>query len=206
MRRILYVLLLLTFPYMSNAGEPIQSVMRGTSGPGDPPVLAMADHTMSTDAIVALETAMAEDQTKERIQKAVQYYLGTAKGHPMYQRARQQSFVDDLYTAGTEEGLPETLLPTIAYLESSFRSDAVGKLGEVGLVQVHGEAKNGCDLETQLGQLRCGAKWLRKAYDACGNWRGAMTMYATGKCATKKERIKRMISYRMRLWETVENL
>jgi hypothetical protein len=194
MKRITYVLLslVLTLPVM--AGEPAPKVE-----------VAMAELVTPEEA-VDIESEVAEEMAKSAIRTSVRYYLGNATNHPMYREKNQSVFVENLYLASSEQSLPETLLPTIVFLESSYRMEAIGDRGEVGLTQVHGHAAEGCDLTTQLGQLRCGAKWLKKAYDSCGTWEGALTMYATGECRSKKEHVKKLIAFRLRLWKKVEAL
>jgi len=197
MKRITYVLLSIALALPAAAKEP--AVM-------EPVEVAVADPIITPEEAVDMESEVAEENNRATIQAVVLYFIGNATNHPMYRQKNQAEFVENLYLAGAEYNLPETLLPTVTFLESSYRMNAIGSRGEVGLTQVHGNAKKDCDLTTQLGQLRCGAMWLRKAHDACGTWEGALTMYATGECRSKKESVKKIISFRLRLWKKVEAL
>jgi hypothetical protein len=99
--------------------------------------------------------------------------------------------------------VPPLLLTVMAKRESSFATDAIGQSrGEVGLLQVHGLAARGCDLSTAEGQLACGARWLRLAYDKCGTWESAITAYAAGYCHAQKDtRLDKLVLSRYRQWQ-----
>jgi hypothetical protein len=107
--------------------------------------------------------------------------------------------------AARAHGIPPLLLTTIVYNESTFEMTALGKLGEVGLTQVHGVAARNCDLTTVPGQLECGAKWLAHYYPICKSWEKSLTAYATrGFCVSTSDTTKSKISYRMRQWKKIE--
>jgi soluble lytic murein transglycosylase-like protein len=105
--------------------------------------------------------------------------------------------------ASKKNDVPALLLTVMAKRESSFSPDAIGSArGEVGLLQVHGLAAKGCDLETPEGQLSCGARWLRLAYDKCGTWEQAIAAYAAGYCvAPKDSKLFRLVFSRYRQWQ-----
>jgi hypothetical protein len=105
--------------------------------------------------------------------------------------------------ASRDHDVPPLLLTVMAKRESSFATDAIGQSrGEVGLLQVHGLAARGCDLSTGEGQLACGARWLRLAYDKCGTWESAITAYAAGYChAPKDSSLAKLVLSRYRQWQ-----
>jgi hypothetical protein len=104
--------------------------------------------------------------------------------------------------AARAHDVPPLLLTVMAKRESSFATDAVGSLGERGVLQVHGLAARGCDLSTASGQLACGARWLRLAYDKCGTWESAITAYAAGYChAPKDSSLAKLVLSRYRQWQ-----
>jgi hypothetical protein len=105
--------------------------------------------------------------------------------------------------ASRAHDVPPLLLTVMAKRESSFATDAIGESrGEVGLLQVHGLAARGCDLSTGEGQLACGARWLRLAYDKCGTWESAITAYAAGYChAPKDSSLAKLVLSRYRQWQ-----
>jgi hypothetical protein len=115
------------------------------------------------------------------------------------------AFVAELRSTGAAHDVDPALLAVVSFLESSWKTTARGGLNEVGLMQTHGVAAEGCELITRRGQLDCGARALRKSFEACGSWRGALTMYATGQCKPRTDRVKRLIEYRMKMWEGVTN-
>jgi hypothetical protein len=100
-----------------------------------------------------------------------------------------------------EHDIPPALLASMAFYESSFDSRAVGKIGEVGLLQVHGAAAVGCDLDTVAGQVACGAAWLARWRDACPKvhgWEQPLIGYASGACGTSSMRLIQRVKMRLR--------
>lgn len=102
--------------------------------------------------------------------------------------------------------LPPLLWTAIVYRESSFRIAARGELGEVGLVQIHGRAAEGCDLETSRGQLECGASWLARCRDICGGRLDhGFALYASGRvCRPDTSHLRGVVRDRWRLWARLE--
>ena len=117
-----------------------------------------------------------------------------------------------------EVGKP--LFIAMAYKESSFDTSARGRLGEFGLVQVHGKAKRGCDLGTPEGQAQCGAKWLSRVVQECGGsvvldaekcratgargaCSGGLAGYASGSCSARTTRTAQIIRARLKLAEKI---
>ena len=113
------------------------------------------------------------------------------------------------------EGIDPALFVAMAFLESSFDYKAVGAIGELGLVQVHGKAKRGCDLSTPRGQAECGARWLTVVSEDCGKavildkekclktgskgaCSGGLSGYASGSCAAS-DRVVGLVLRRLRL-------
>ena len=135
--------------------------------------------------------------SEDPLRAAVAGLVAPAPNHRLRKQSELTAFVSDVRTVEHETEIDAYTIAGLAYLESSLRLDVTGSRGEIGLMQVFGAARVGCDLTTQIGQLRCGATWLRKCRDLCGDDRGMLTMYATGECRTRKERIKRLIKYRL---------
>jgi hypothetical protein len=80
---------------------------------------------------------------------------------------------------------PLLIAVLIAY-ESSWDHEVIGKFGERGYMQVHGDIASGGfdedDLDNPVNQLDAGIRHLRRAVEICdGDLRGALTMYGTGK-------------------------
>lgn len=131
--------------------------------------------------------------------------------------ANAARFEELLVDAAEAQGIDPALFVAMAFLESSFDPKAVGKLGEKGLVQVHGMAKRGCDLSTPEGQAACGARWLQVGVSECGghvvlDWdkcvktaspgacSGGLSAYASGSCAAS-ETVAWVVRRRLKLAE-----
>jgi len=101
------------------------------------------------------------------------------------------------------------LITSMGYCESSFRKDAIGvSKGEIGLLQVHGVAAKGCNLDTIEGQADCGAKWLREKIDQCGSLRAGLTAYVSKSCKAAPDSraafaVKRRLKIALRLRKIV---
>jgi len=121
--------------------------------------------------------------------------------NPMVDDTKRKSMAADIVAAGVKHDVPILLITAIIYKESSFKTDAKGSLGEVGLMQVHGVARRGCDTNSQYGQIDCGASWLAVGKAKCGTVRGAITAYATGRCKPGSVRVVRIVNARVRLWK-----
>lgn len=93
-------------------------------------------------------------------------------------------------------GVDPILLAVFVTVESGWTTNAVGAIGERGLLQVHGVAARGHDLTTARGQLEAGASWLSRCVRACGSLLGGMAMYQSGKCATHRGALRRLRIYR----------
>jgi hypothetical protein len=104
-------------------------------------------------------------------------------------------------------GVPCLLLIAMMHHESRFDHEARGAVGEVGLLQVHGVAAHGCELDTIAGQVDCGAIWLLRAYDHCHeDWFGALTAYAAAnQCKPiANSKLDYRISARWHLWQRLQ--
>ena len=96
--------------------------------------------------------------------------------------------------ASSETGVPSSLLVAVAWRESHFRISVEegrvrGRLGEVGLMQIHGAALQfrpqncGRDLPSARCQIFTGARYLAHLRDACpGPWQRWIAAYGSGEC------------------------
>ena len=110
----------------------------------------------------------------------------------------------DIVIIASEHNLDPWLLISTIYRESSFKMNAVGKLGEKGLGQVHGIAKMKCDLKTQYGQIDCAASWLSKMINKCGSVNRGVSAYLSGKCKPSGK-VLSAIRRRVRLAKRLKN-
>jgi soluble lytic murein transglycosylase-like protein len=98
----------------------------------------------------------------------------------------------DLVEADMERHFPEhdpldpLIIAVIIAYESSWDHTVIGKLGERGYMQIHGEVAlygfEEADLDDPVIQLDAGIRHWRRAVNRCpGDLRGALTLYGTGK-------------------------
>jgi len=90
--------------------------------------------------------------------------------------------VDPIVTISKEEGIDPMLTAVMIRFESSFRPGVVGKLGERGLMQVHGIALNGRKLATVRDEVRRGVVYLAACVRRCGSILGGINRYMSGRC------------------------
>jgi len=143
------------------------------------------------------------------IQTAIKHLLKTAPGRKLARNEEMQAeLATDVFNASRAYSVPPLLTLAIAFRESSLKSKTKdGKIGERGLMQVHGFAAKGCDLSTQIGQLNCGVKHLRHCYNRCKTgWIGAFTAYASGSCTPRTPRTKEVARQRLLLWSKLEGV
>lgn len=142
---------------------------------------------------------------------------GTPKKDPRWNDAYR--IEKALVGAAMDHNIDPALMVAMGYKESSFELDAKGRIGEIGLVQVHGKAARNCDLETPEGQAECGAKWLSRVTEECGgriannpvkcistgdkrHCSGGLAAYASGNCVAT-ERVGWIVRGRLKLAEKI---
>ena len=146
--------------------------------------------------------AFASEPHSEQYSAAVRSLIAPNPRHRLHDASALNLFVGDVMAASAEAPDVDTwTILTVAFNESSFNPHARGKLSEIGIMQIHGVARQGCDLRTQRGQLVCGARLLQDGFEQCGSMAGSLTRYATGRCKTKSDRVKRIVNYRLRMAE-----
>lgn len=135
-------------------------------------------------------------------------FLSTAQNRLLYRDAGaretiSQHFVD----AGERYSVDPFLLVTWSFYESSFRMDADGALGEVGLFQVHGKHRKACegehDLSTARGQVMCGAMLIDMDRRFCGSLERGLWRYASGRCRGTP-RARRITAFRLKRWSRLK--
>lgn len=140
-----------------------------------------------------------------RVSNVMNHYLKKAPRRTLAkdEEARWE-FAHDIYHAALDAEIPHILWTYQVFKESSYRMTALGDVGEEGLTQVHGRAAEDCDLQTRLGQLRCGANWMSKCFEKCGTWEGALTAYASGHCTTSNTDTQDAVLNRVSKWMELE--
>lgn len=110
-------------------------------------------------------------------------------------------------TAGKQYDMPPGLLVIWFEGEASLRIDRVGKLGEIGLPQVHGVVRRTCeeagyDPKTWRGGIYCGAMAMAESVTFCGSLERGLNRYASGKCKGTP-RSRKLVKRRLRAWRKV---
>jgi len=163
-------------------------------------------------ALLLRSPAHTTETALEATDAAVIHLLAPAPNRLLSRSEKARGrLVRNIVSAAEEYDVPHGVVTMTAFKEGSFRTNAVGKIGEVTTMQVHGDWLEVCKrkrmkLRTQAGQLRCGTYWLSKTYKKCGNWNGAITKYMSGRCVSKSQRTKKKVKERLALWETLQNL
>jgi hypothetical protein len=138
------------------------------------------------------------------VEEALLHLVEVNTRHPVYRdSAWRANLAHYIVEAAEAYELDPFFLTTMVFYESAFRPSARGDLGEVGLGQLHGVAKKGCDLSTPEGQLRCTARWLAYSRQLCdGSLEQTIARYATGDICTpeKGSRLQYVVGIRMRMY------
>jgi hypothetical protein len=189
-------------PVVGSSFLPKPVELGGTAKPGD----ELEDELEDTAEIEAGDELEGEDQAVLDVDRGIRYVLQASPCWGIAANAETRRDMAEMIAEASEAAqVPPLLLTVLAKRESSFSKDAVGSRGEVGILQVHGLAARGCDLSTAGGQLACGAKWLRKAFDMCGTWERAITAYASGYCiAPKKSKLASLVLSRLHQWQRAQ--
>lgn len=179
----------------------------GRTGPVDPEMVVVDTppppdrRAESPDAKGAWMTA-----TPEEVSVAIAEILKAEPRHHLIKDAMARMVLaDQVVGVARYYDVPPLLVTTIMFRESTFDEKAVGKRGELGLMQVAkgNVARFACDMDTATGQIECGAHLLRMQFDKCGSWRGALTSYATtkGACTSDNEQVQNKVKLRLRDWQ-----
>jgi len=96
---------------------------------------------------------------------------------------------NDLIAESRRAGIDPVVTAAIISRESAWNASALGKLGEIGLMQVKpdGDAARLCqelldDLWTPATNLRCGLRLLRSAFQRCTYLPFALSRYNGSTC------------------------
>lgn len=159
------------------------------------------ERATSREAIGAWMTA-----TPQEVDAAIQHILRkNPRHHLLNNPVIRATYAENIVTVSDVYGVPPLLTTEIIFHESSFDEKAIGARGELGLMQVAkaNVGKYGCDMSSSGGQIACGAKMLRDAFDVCGSWYGALTRYATtkGLCASPEPTVQSKVNLRLRDWQ-----
>jgi soluble lytic murein transglycosylase-like protein len=144
--------------------------------------------------------------TPTEIDAAITHILDAEPAHHLRKDAAARTeLATKLVAVAEAQGVPPMFALSIVFRESSFDEKAVGKLGELGLMQVSkfNVRSRACDMSNAEGQMTCGTRMLKEAYDLCGTWTGALTRYATkaGTCKSDAPNVQSKVKLRLRDWQ-----
>jgi len=102
----------------------------------------------------------------------------------------------------SQAGIDPLLVAVMVSYESSWNFAAVGKLGERGPLQVHGQAAKGYNPSDPIEGLQAGIEHLSRALGICGDIPGALTRYGTGnRCKPEAK----FVTFRMKAYEKAKS-
>lgn len=147
----------------------------------------------------------ASAKEADPLDAAISSLVSVRPSHHLNNAEARAALVNELRATEAAHGVPADLLLTVAFFESSLLTTAKGARGEIGILQVAPGMQTGCDMATRRGQLDCGARILRDAFDTCGSWSGALTRYAqrSGNCRPDTERVRKLVKYRIAKWREI---
>ena len=160
-------------------------------------------HFLSVAILVTFcAVAIAQELNKEAVaySEVSQYVENWTKNLPPRFRNRAVKHVYSVAHWSTLYDVDPLLVAVCVSMESSWRVNAIGTIGEIGLMQIHPgnkKALKDIDMSTGDGQIQAGVRWLAECIDHCGDTRRGLNAYATGSCTQEW----RGLGYRWRLYQ-----
>ncbi len=139
-------------------------------------------------------SAIAQSETPEK--ELTDYIVEWSKAAPN-KTNRALSYIPQVLSAAEKYSIDHMLIAVIISQESSWDKNAVGQIGEIGLMQVHGRCAVGCELTSVAGQIDCGVRCLSRWVSECNSGHDmerALNGYATGRCYPIAQVTKRRMS------------
>jgi soluble lytic murein transglycosylase-like protein len=108
---------------------------------------------------------------------------------------RALGYIPVIVTHAKLQELDPLLVAVMVSFESAWDFEAVGKIGERGLMQTHRHASKGFDMQDPAQQIAAGCAHLARAVRHCkGDLPGALSRYGTGKgCRPLARFVKRRL-------------
>lgn len=163
--------------------------------------LFLVTHELLSDPVVIDSATSLVGHTEKDIYIVAQtgilrnyldYFFGRVHGK---WKKNAIKLIPKVIDAAQKENLDPLLLAVVISCESTWRMDATGKIGEVGLMQVHGEAARGFDTSTIEGNLAAGARWLASRIEKYGSLERGMMAYMGF-----NDRAKRAAAWRLKAY------
>lgn len=120
--------------------------------------------------------------------------------------AELEEISNAIFQAASVHRIDPYLLIAIAFRESTFKSQSVGKIGERSIFQIteytarqiQNRVDAMCSLESHLESAFCAAAWLAYWQRRCGSIEGAISIYASGKsCKPRTKRTEWIVQDRL---------
>ena len=124
----------------------------------------------------------------EAIKAAILFIIALEPNHYLHKDEQALQLLASSYIEASDKyDVDPFLVISNTFFESSFKPNVIGHAGEVGLAQVHGEARALCKHEgykptTIRGGVLCSAYLLRHGKDTCGSWLVSLVKYRSGQC------------------------
>jgi hypothetical protein len=127
---------------------------------------------------------------------------GTPNDELSRSRAAREALASEVVYAAEKHDVDPVLLTLWGYFESTLHQRARGKLGEIGLMQVHGQSRKICesaglDVMKRSENIECGALLMDMNRRYCGSMYRGLLRYASGRCEGTP-RARRKVSWRLR--------
>jgi len=124
----------------------------------------------------------------EVIKATILFVITLEPNHYLHKDAQSLDVLVNSYIEASERyDIDPFLVVSNTFFESDFKPASIGSAGEVGVAQVHGEAKRLCRQQgynenTIRGGVLCSAYLLRRGKNMCGSWLVSLVKYRSGQC------------------------
>ena len=117
-------------------------------------------------------------------------------------RGAREVLAEEILESAEKYNIDPVLLTLWGYFESSLNQRARGKLGEVGIMQVHGKSRAACkaaglDVMQRDENIECGALLIDMNRRYCGSMYRGLLRYSYKKCSGSPRAIRK-VSWRLR--------
>ena len=124
----------------------------------------------------------------EVIKTAILFIIALEPNHYLHKDEQALQLLASSYIEASDKyDVDPFLVISNTFFESDFKPESIGSAGEVGVAQVHGEAKHLCRQQgynenTIRGGVLCSAYLLRRGKNMCGSWLVSLVKYRSGQC------------------------
>jgi hypothetical protein len=142
--------------------------------------------SVAPDPVVAWDWTATREEYGKRINDFLTTWFAQCNPHKL---AAARELVPTVLDVAEAERFNPAIIAAIITLESSWQPGALGKLGEVGLMQINLRGASADPAEN----IRTGIGMLREGMAQCGTVVGAISYYATGsRCSARQVALRRV--------------